>query len=108
MNRRGFYQPQDAWVGDLIPYEEDGVLHLFYLHETRRTPKDGMPWLRVTTENLVDVDERGVAIASGGVDAPTSTSTPAASCGTSPVGITRSTRVRTRLARARTGSRCSS
>ncbi|GAA1636119.1 GH32 C-terminal domain-containing protein [Microbacterium flavum] len=70
MNRRGFYQPQDAWVGDLIPYEEDGVLHLFYLHETRRTPKDGMPWLRVTTENLVDVDERGVAIASGGVDAP--------------------------------------
>lgn len=66
MNQRGFYRPQDAWVGDVIPYEEDGVLHLFYLHESRRLPKEGMPWHRITTENLVDFQERGLAIASGG------------------------------------------
>lgn len=53
-------------MGDVIPWQEDGVLHLFYLHETRQTPKDGMPWHRITTENLVDFTERGEAIASGG------------------------------------------
>ncbi|MDF9277718.1 glycoside hydrolase family 32 protein [Arthrobacter sp. EH-1B-1] len=66
MNQRGFYQPEGAWVGDVIPWQEGGVFHLFYLHETRRTPKEGMPWHRVLTENLVDFTEAGEAIASGG------------------------------------------
>lgn len=66
MSQRGFYRPDGAWVGDVIPYQEDGVFHLFYLHETRRTPKEGMPWKRVVTENLVDFHETGVAIPSGG------------------------------------------
>lgn len=69
MNQRGFYQPEDGWVGDVIPWQEDGVFHLFYLHETRRTPKEGMPWYRITTENLVDFTEMGLAIASGGPEA---------------------------------------
>jgi len=69
MDQRGFYQPHRAWVGDIIPWQQDGVFHLFYLHETRRTPQEGMPWLRITTENLVDFDEQGVAIASGGAAA---------------------------------------
>ena len=66
MDQRGFYQPTDAWVGDVIPWQEDGVFHLFYLHETRRTPKDGMPWHRVVTDNLVDFHDAGEALASGG------------------------------------------
>lgn len=66
MNHPGFYQPDAAWVGDIIPWEEDGVFHLFYLNETRKSPKEGMPWHRVTTGNLVDFHETGVAIASGG------------------------------------------
>lgn len=70
MNQRGFHQPTDAWVGDVIPWQEDGVFHLFYLHETRRAPKDGMPWHRVVTEDLVDFRETGEAIASGGPSAP--------------------------------------
>lgn len=69
MSQRGFYQPQGGWVGDVIPWQEGGVLHLFYLHETRQVPKDGMPWHRVSTENLVDFTEHGEAIASGGSDA---------------------------------------
>ncbi|GEP48032.1 glycoside hydrolase [Microbacterium saccharophilum] len=69
MSQRGFYQPEDGWVGDVIPYEEDGVLHLFYLHDTRRVPKEGMPWHRITTENLVDFVEVGSAIGSGGPEA---------------------------------------
>ncbi|WP_086151563.1 GH32 C-terminal domain-containing protein [Cellulosimicrobium sp. KWT-B] len=70
MDQRGFYQPNGAWVGDVIPWQEDGVFHLFYLHETRRTPKSGMPWHRVTTENLVDFHDAGEALASGGPSAP--------------------------------------
>ncbi|QEO16071.1 family 43 glycosylhydrolase [Agromyces intestinalis] len=69
MNQRGFYQPNSAWIGDVIPWQEGGAFHLFYLHETRRTPKDGMPWHRVVTENLVDFTEAGEAIASGGAAA---------------------------------------
>lgn len=69
MSQRGFYQPEDGWVGDVIPWQEDGVFHLFYLHETRRTPKEGMPWHRITTTNLVDFSETGTAIASGGPEA---------------------------------------
>ncbi|MBN0038568.1 GH32 C-terminal domain-containing protein [Cellulosimicrobium cellulans] len=69
MDQRGFYQPTDAWVGDVIPWQEGGVFHLFYLHETRRTPKDGMPWHRVVTDNLVDFHDAGEALASGGPSA---------------------------------------
>lgn len=66
MNHRGFYKPNDAWVGDVIPREEDGTFHLFYLHESRKSPKEGMPWHRVVTENLVDFQETGEALASNG------------------------------------------
>lgn len=56
-------------MGDVIPWQEDGVFHLFYLHEERRTPKTGMPWLRIETTDLVEFAESGVALASGGPDA---------------------------------------
>ena len=69
MDQRGFYQPTGAWVGDVIPWQEDGVFHLFYLHETRRTPKDGMPWHRVVTDDLLEFRDAGEAIASGGPSA---------------------------------------
>lgn len=69
MDQRGFYQPTDAWVGDVIPWQEDGVFHLFYLHETRRTPKEGMPWRRVVTDDLVGFHDAGEALSSGGPSA---------------------------------------
>lgn len=66
MSQRGFYQPEGAWVGDVIPWQEAGVFHLFYLYESRRTPKDGMPWHRVVTDDLTRFREAGVSLASGG------------------------------------------
>ncbi|MGO2663099.1 GH32 C-terminal domain-containing protein [Mycetocola reblochoni] len=66
MNQRGFYRPDGAWIGDVIPYEQDGTFHLFYLHETRRRPAEGMPWHLITTEDGVSFAEHGVALASGG------------------------------------------
>jgi len=69
MDQRGFFRPHEAWVGDVIPWQEDGRFHLFYLHESRRTPKVGMPWHRVITDDLVTFTETGPALASGGQDA---------------------------------------
>ena len=69
MSQQGFYRPQGAWVGDVIPWQEDGIFHLFYLRETRRTPAEGMPWHRVVTEDLAGFQELGEAIGSGGTSA---------------------------------------
>lgn len=69
MHERGFFRPPHAWVGDVIPWEEDGTFHLFYLHESRQTPKVGMPWHRVVTDDLITFTETGPAVPSGGPDA---------------------------------------
>ncbi|MGC5224930.1 family 43 glycosylhydrolase [Micromonospora sp. DT81.3] len=66
MNQPGFFRPNEAWVGDVIPWQEDGVFHLFYLHESRQRPRAGMPWHRAITEDLVNFRETGPAITSGG------------------------------------------
>ena len=70
MNQRGFHQPSGAWVGDVIPWQEDGAFHLLYLHESRRVPKIGMPWYRVVTDNLVDFGDATESLPSGGPSAP--------------------------------------
>ena len=28
-----FFKPDNAWVGDLIPYYEDGTYYAYYLHD---------------------------------------------------------------------------
>lgn len=70
MKQRGFHQPHGAWVGDVIPWQEDGEFHLLYLHESRQDPKIGMPWHRIVTGNLVDFEDAGESLASGGPAAP--------------------------------------
>ncbi|QOR69316.1 glycoside hydrolase [Ruania alkalisoli] len=65
-----FFHPNRAWVGDVIPVERDGEFRLYYLHETRRSPAEGMPWHLVTTRDFVTYTEHGEAIPSGGPDAP--------------------------------------
>lgn len=70
MSDHVFFQPDGAWVGDVIPFEEDGAIHLFYLHEVRTDPKPGMPWHRLRVrDDLVGLDDLGLAFPSGGPDA---------------------------------------
>jgi beta-fructofuranosidase len=64
-----FFQPEGGWVGDAIPFEQDGVLHLWYLFDDRVVPRTGMPWHLVTTSDLVHFEDRGLAVPSGGPDA---------------------------------------
>ena len=68
-----FYQPDDAWVGDLIPYYEDGTYYAFYLHDPRCYPNqyaEKTTWYLVTTKDFKELKIHGEAIARGGDDRP--------------------------------------
>lgn len=68
-----FYRPQDAWVGDLIPYWENGTYYGFYLHDPRNRDKEyaeETTWHLVKTKNFVDLEDAGEAIQRGGDDQP--------------------------------------
>jgi beta-fructofuranosidase len=65
MNHPIFFQPADAWVGDLIPFQHDGEFWLFYLHEVRSEPKPGTAWNLVTTKDLIQFQDHGVSLPHG-------------------------------------------
>ncbi|TLM74541.1 family 43 glycosylhydrolase [Pseudarthrobacter sp. NamB4] len=65
-----FFQPSDGWVGDLIPFQQDGEFWLFYLHEVRAEPKPGTAWNLVTTKDLTQFQDHGVALPHGTTDDP--------------------------------------
>lgn len=58
---RLFYKPENAWVGDLIPYYENGTYYGFYLHDPRIRDKEyaeDTTWhLAVNKMDLVDFSE---------------------------------------------------
>lgn len=62
------FRPDHGWVGDVIPYFQDGEFWLFYLHDLRE-PGAGTAWRVVRTRDFVEFADGGVAIASGGPDA---------------------------------------
>ncbi|WP_166848098.1 GH32 C-terminal domain-containing protein [Isoptericola sp. BMS4] len=70
MSETTYYRPAGAWVGDVIPVGRDDAFWLYYLHERRETPSAGMPWHLVVTDDLVRYEDRGLAVPSGGPDAP--------------------------------------
>lgn len=67
------YRPKDAWVGDLIPYYENGTFYGYYLHDPRIRDKEyaeETTWHLVTTKDFVNVEYKGEAIKRGGDDKP--------------------------------------
>jgi beta-fructofuranosidase len=68
-----FYKPENAWVGDLIPYYEDGIYYGFYLHDPRCKEDEyaeETTWHLVTTKDFVNLDYHGEAIKRGADDKP--------------------------------------
>ena len=63
------FRPPSGYVGDLIPFERDGRLWLFYLLDERRDPPTGMPWALASTDDFVNYTDHGVVLPSGGADA---------------------------------------
>ena len=62
-----FYRPQNAWVGDIIPFYRDGKFRLFYLHDWRDEAKygAGTAWYQVSTEDFVHYTEHGEMLPRG-------------------------------------------
>mgnify|MGYP000512005852 FL=1 len=67
---RLFYKPENAWVGDLIPYYENGTYYGFYLHDPRIRDKEyaeETTWHLIETKDFVNLDYKGESIARGGI-----------------------------------------
>lgn len=68
-----FYKPENAWVGDLIPYWEKGTYYGFYLHDPRIKDKEyaeETTWHMIATKDFVNLEYKGESIPRGGDDRP--------------------------------------
>ena len=65
-----WYQPDDGWVGDVIPFYHDGAFYLYYLHDWRAPGSGrGTAWRLVRTRDLREWEELGEVIPAGGPEA---------------------------------------
>jgi beta-fructofuranosidase len=60
-----FFKPTVGWVGDPIPFYENGVFHIFYLHDARNTLPTFHPWYKVTTSDFATFSGNSEMIATG-------------------------------------------
>ena len=68
-----YYKPNDGWVGDLIPFSNDGKFYLFYLHDKREGKNEDdygyqTTWNLLITTDGTDIDDQGVVLPTGGHD----------------------------------------
>ena len=58
MERNIFFRPKDSYVGDVIPYYENGVYYLYFLNDRRPTSvvADRTDWSLVTTTDFVNYE----------------------------------------------------
>lgn len=57
-----FYRSPTAVIGDVMPYYENGVYHMFYLNDVGASH----PIYRLDTEDFIHYEEKGEAIPAGG------------------------------------------
>ena len=62
---RTFFKPSLGWVGDPIPFYENGIFHLFYLYDARNTMPTFHPWYKVTTSDFATFADTSEMIATG-------------------------------------------
>src|SRR5690554_674916 len=60
-----FFRPQHTWVGDPMPYFENGIYHVFYLDDERPPSDQFHPWHLVQTADASSYVYRGEAIPCG-------------------------------------------
>lgn len=67
-----FYKPDEAWVGDVIPYFENGDFYLYYLREKRLNgiPAEKTSWNLVSTKDFIHFNDKGVALKAGTLEDP--------------------------------------
>ncbi len=60
-----FPEPDNSFVGDPMPYYEDGKFNIFYLDDLRDGTMGYHPWSLYTTENFYEYENHGVVIPFG-------------------------------------------
>ncbi len=60
-----FLKPTEGWVGDVIPFAQDGRVNLFYLHDLRDESRPGMSWNMYSTTDFATYEDHGVALQHG-------------------------------------------
>jgi beta-fructofuranosidase len=60
-----FFKPTVGWVGDPIPFYENGTFHIFYLQDARNTLPTFHPWYKVTTTDFATFTDNSEMIATG-------------------------------------------
>ena len=63
-----YFRPRNVWVGDVIPFFDDGRFWLYYLHDQRDKADEpaATSWHLLCTENLVDISDLGEVLPRGG------------------------------------------
>lgn len=59
---RVYWKPPEGWVGDVMPFANDGKIELFYLQDWRNDSPGFHPIFRTTTSNLIDFTYHAEAI----------------------------------------------
>lgn len=62
---RIFAKPPKGWVGDVMPFFDDGLFQLFYLQDWRDGAEGFHPFHRFSTKNLIDYKYEGEMIPYG-------------------------------------------
>ena len=59
-----YYQPEGIWVGDIMPYGEDGTFYLYHQRDTRNPEPFGEPfgWALATTKDFVNYKDFGESL----------------------------------------------
>lgn len=60
-----FFKPAQGWVGDPMPFYDNGKIHIFYLHDARDGAPTFHPWYKVTTTNFASYTDNGEMIPCG-------------------------------------------
>ena len=60
-----FYKPTTGWVGDPMPFYENGKFHIFYLYDARNTLPTFHPWYKVTTTDFASFADNSEMIPTG-------------------------------------------
>lgn len=62
---RTFFKPAAGWVGDAMPFYENGTFHVFYLHDARDGGDTFHPIYGATTTNFLSYQDNGEMIVCG-------------------------------------------
>ncbi|MCI8462546.1 MAG: hypothetical protein HFG25_06325 [Lachnospiraceae bacterium] len=65
-----YYRAQDGITADIIPYYENGLFYLYYLHDYRDAENrgEGTPWRLIRTKDFVEYEEMGEVLPRGTED----------------------------------------